>query len=105
MTSSPFSASDTIFPTRQIYHLRAPETCLLQKLRNQYFLTLATFFQFPAPDVAFTFHRVGFQSAAEIHYTSIVDTDLVHCIGRTQLHELPQVHYCAAKVPFMALSH
>lgn len=55
--------------------------------------------------MAFTFHRVGFQSTAEIHYTSKVDIDLVHCISRTQLHELPQVHYCAAKVPFMALNH
>lgn len=35
----------------------------------------------PTPDMAFTFHRVGFQSTAEIHYSSIVDIDLVYCIS------------------------
>lgn len=55
--------------------------------------------------MAFTFHGVGFQSTAEIHYTSIVDIDLVYGISGTQLHEFPQVHYCAAEVPFTAFNH
>ncbi|KAL0609001.1 hypothetical protein AAY473_021287 [Plecturocebus cupreus] len=51
-----------------------------------------------------SFTMGGFQSTAEILYTSIVDINLGQCIPRTQLHELPQFHYCAAKVPFVALS-
>lgn len=59
----------------------------------------------PTAGMAFTFHRVGFQSTAEIHHSPVVDVDLVYCITWTELHQLPQVHHCAAKLPFTALKN
>lgn len=95
---------DHVFRKRHRY-TRQVSPCLLQELRKQRFGTPATLLRVPAPGPAFTFHGVGFQSTAQIRHPPVVDVDLVDSIRGTQLHELPQFHYCAAKVHFVALNH